>query len=207
MGNTRDAAKVKLKNVEEFLAHKETVEGLKANYNHAADQTFKVQVGAAVGGAAAAGGAAYGYKKARDHQKAETAKLYSNIMKRASVGGLLDKGLSVSSKILRTVGHTAGDMIHTSTGGKIRHYATQQGLKHGSKEYKSFVGGTAKEQYKTLLKNKTNRFKSRDYKNTIKSLHRDRRDATIGLGATASAGLSGYALHKSRQQVKQQQYY
>lgn len=221
-GKTSKNATSRVRNMEEAIANKWSLDDVKKMETHAKSQTTKARLAAGAAGTVAAGGAAIAYKKVRDKQNAETMAQYQNLLKSADIGGaaktLAGAGGSAVWKTLRRVGGATADMMNSAGGGKIKDYATRHGYKPGNKDYKHFVGSDLKGQVKSMLRKgnvtkkntgpKTRAEFIKGHTQNLGNLHRHSRDAKIGLGSIGAAGVSAYGWKKARDtNKKNHQYY
>lgn len=212
----RDAAS-RVKYLEEAAANNYTARGAKRHQRKVNQATFDARLGTGAVAGAGALGTAYGYKKYRDKQKAETLKQYGVFFKEASTAEaakIVGKaGASGVGRLLRHIGRTTADMMNTAGGGKIKDYATTHGFKHGTKEYKGFVRGDKKHQIKAIIRKQRQKGVQvgkegiRNHVDEIKNLHRNARDAKIALTSTGAAAVSAYGWKKARDANKRQNPY
>ena len=222
-GKHKRIAQRKLNNAHEFntLAHElggnnAALSELARRSTTADKDTFKARVAAGIGATVAVGAGAYGYKKVRDRQNAETQRLYGDILnlnvKQAALGGaaksLASEAGSAIGGVLKTIGRRTTEMMNSAGGGKIKDY----GERHGVKKTNEFYAKSIKEQAKHIMRNqgvnKTNTNPNlrkqirKEHVRTLGALHDGRLNARIALGSSAAAGISAYGWKKNRDAAK-----
>jgi hypothetical protein len=221
-GSRKREALSKVRHMEEAVANKLSLKDLQNSAAKETKETTKARLATGVAAGAAVGGAAYGYKRVRDRQKRETAEQYNIMFKESSATGeaaktLAHEGGNAITSTLKRIGRTTADMMNSAGGGKVKDYGARHGFKPGTEEYKKFSKGSKTHQLRELLRKqnitkkhtepKARKAATREHIEHLNSLHREQRNARIGLTASGAAGISAYGWKKSRDAAKKQNPY
>jgi hypothetical protein len=211
-GGRKREALSKVRHMEEAIANKKSLADLHGDAAREVKETTKARLAAGIAAGAGVAGAGYGYKRVRDKQKRETAEQYNILFKESSAASegaraIAREGGSAVTRLLKNVGKTTADMMNSAGGGKIKDYATRHGINSGTPDYKKFVGSSPAQQLKMVSQKRggggsVKRDFKKDQIDTIRSLHKERRNAKIGLTASGAAGISAYGWKKSRDAAK-----
>jgi hypothetical protein len=188
--------------------------------------TAKARLQAGGVGVAALGAGMYGFHSYKEHQKKKILESYQNLYKKAGLGSEAFKAggkvLKTGVKALKNVGNAAADTLNTAGGGKVKTFANNSGIRHGSRQMKEFNNATHPEKLQILkaklgkpgaprLSTKTplseRALKSKEMRTNFKQLTRDQTNARIVAGAIPAAGVLGYRRGKREDSDHEVDYY
>lgn len=215
----------KIMHVEQYIARKETLEGLHSAHTGLKLSRNKARGQVAIGGAASAVAGGYGYHKIREKQRKDILAEYDKLYKQASVVAAGKALASVAMKgagkaipalgkatasVARTAGRGAWNLGEHISGSKINTYANKAGLKVGDEAYSAFKGAVKSDAGPSAQAKIITDHSGADAKKTLKDLRGlnfKRDSARVGAIVGGAVGVKKYHDYKTDPDNASYQYY